>query len=79
MILVIPPCMSESESLKTRIGEIEREEIVKALRESNWVMARAARRLGITERMIGYKIRKYGIRVKEVRWLEDAPGTQGNN
>jgi transcriptional regulator with GAF, ATPase, and Fis domain len=25
-------------------------------------MARAARRLGITERMIGYKIKKLGIR-----------------
>jgi transcriptional regulator with GAF, ATPase, and Fis domain len=25
-------------------------------------MAHAARKLGITERMIGYKIKKYGIR-----------------
>lgn len=49
-------------SLKERVREIEREEIIKALEECNWVMARAARRLGITERMIGYKIRKYGIK-----------------
>lgn len=33
-------------------------------------MARAARKLGITERMIGYKIKKYGLRIKEVRWVE---------
>jgi len=33
-------------------------------------MARAARKLGITERMIGYKVKKYGIRIKEVRWIE---------
>ena len=49
-------------SLKEKINEIEREEITNALRECEWVMARAARKLGITERMIGYKIKKYGIR-----------------
>ncbi|HMK56558.1 MAG TPA: helix-turn-helix domain-containing protein [Dissulfurispiraceae bacterium] len=52
-------------SLRTKVVEIEREEITKALRQSNWVMARAARILGITERMIGYKIKKYGIRKEE--------------
>jgi len=58
-------------SLKDRIEELEKDEISKALKECNWVMARAAKKLGITERMIGYKIRKYGIRVKEVRWIID--------
>lgn len=48
-------------SLKDRVKEIEREEIIKALRECDWVMAKAARKLSITERMIGYKIKKYGI------------------
>lgn len=57
------------ETLREKIKEMEREEIVNALRECNWVMARAAKRLGITERMIGYKVRKYGIRVQEVRWI----------
>jgi len=41
---------------------MEREEIIKALKACNWVMARAAKTLGITERMIGYKIKKYKIR-----------------
>ncbi len=50
------------DSLKKRVEEIEREEIINALKECEWVMARAARMLGITERMIGYKIKKYGIR-----------------
>lgn len=49
-------------SLKKKIEEIERDAIVNALGECNWIIARAARQLGITERMIGYKIRKYGIR-----------------
>lgn len=53
---------ADSGSLKHKVEDLEREEILNALRECNGVMARAARRLGITERMIGYKVRKYGIR-----------------
>lgn len=49
-------------SLKEQIREIEKEEIIRALKECNCVMAKAARQLGITERMIGYKIKKYGIK-----------------
>ncbi len=52
-------------SLKTKVTEIEKEEITKALKESNWVRAKAARTLGITERIIGYKIKKYEIRKEE--------------
>ncbi len=68
--------INETVSLKSRIRQMEREEIITALRECNWVMARAARKLGITERMIGYKIKKYGIRIKEVRWIEDSSEEQ---
>ena len=57
-------------TLKEKIKGMEREEIIQALKECNWVMAKAARQLGITERMIGYKIKKYGLRIKEVRWIE---------
>ena len=56
-----------SESLKEKIKEMERDEIINALRDCNWVMARAARKLGITERMIGYKVKKYGITTKQYR------------
>jgi Nif-specific regulatory protein len=58
------------DTLSYRVKEMEREEIIKALRECDWVMAKAARKLGITERIIGYKVRKYRLRTKEVRWLE---------
>ena len=57
------------QSLKDKVKEIEKEEILNALRECNWVMSRAARKLGITERMIGYKIKKYQIK-KEVKFIE---------
>jgi Nif-specific regulatory protein len=49
-------------TLKDKVKEMEREAIIYALRECNWIMAKAARQLGITERMIGYKIKKYEIR-----------------
>jgi transcriptional regulator with GAF, ATPase, and Fis domain len=54
--------------LKDKVKEIEKEEILNALRECNWVMSWAARRLGITKRMIGYKIKKYQIK-KEVKYV----------
>jgi Nif-specific regulatory protein len=54
------------DSLREKVREIEKEEIINAMQECKWIMSRAARKLGITERMIGYKIRKYGIRKEEV-------------
>lgn len=50
------------ESLTEKVQEIEKEEIMNALKECNWIMSRAARKLGITERVIGYKVKKYDIR-----------------
>jgi Nif-specific regulatory protein len=49
-------------SLKEKIEMMEKEEIVLALQECGWVKARAAKMLGITERMISYKIKKYCIK-----------------
>ena len=54
-------------TLRDKVKELEREAIVDALSECGWIMAKAARQLGITERMIGYKIKKYGIRRGEER------------
>ena len=53
-------------SLKDKINEMEKGEIISALEECNWVMSRAARKLGITERMIGYKVKKYNIKKGEL-------------
>jgi DNA-binding NtrC family response regulator len=68
-----------NESLKLKIEFLERQEIINALRECNWVMARAAKKLGITERMIGYKINKYSLRIKEVRWSDGAAEEREDN
>lgn len=55
-------------TLKDKIELMEKEAIIKALQENNHVMVQAARKLGITERMIGYKIKKYKVRVK--KWVD---------
>jgi Nif-specific regulatory protein len=40
---------------------MEKEEVEGALRRHGWVQARAARELGLTQRQMGYRIKKYGI------------------
>ena len=43
------------------LREREREQVESALRRHGWVQARAARELGLTQRQIGYRIRKFGL------------------
>lgn len=43
------------------LRDIERQKIEESLRRHGWVQARAARELGLTQRQIGYRIKKYGI------------------
>ncbi len=59
-------CLQESKPPERRSGkslkEIEREEVIAALERHGWVQIRAARELGLTQRQIGYRIKKYNIR-----------------
>ena len=48
-------------SLTEKVKQIEKDEMTNALKESLWVKAEAARKLGITVRIIGYKIKKYNM------------------
>ena len=50
--------------LKERVESLEGRMILSALRRSNGIQSRAARELGITERTIRYKMRKYGLKIK---------------
>ena len=47
----------------SHLERLEREQILSALRASSWVQKRAADALGISGRVIHYKIRKYGIQI----------------
>ena len=55
------PQEQEFLSLDERIEAIERSIILEALKRNNWVKTRAARELGISERVLRYRIRKLGI------------------
>lgn len=47
----------------------EREMILDALRKNDWIQKEAASMLGISKRVIHYKIRKYGI--THPRWIKN--------
>ncbi len=47
----------------SHLERLEREQILNALRASSWVQKKAADSLGISGRVIHYKIRKYGIQI----------------
>jgi len=44
------------------IEELERQLIVQAMEKSGWVIAKAARLLGLTYRTLQYRLEKFGIR-----------------
>ncbi|MCX7793725.1 MAG: sigma 54-interacting transcriptional regulator [Thermodesulfovibrionales bacterium] len=54
--------VNKSGCLKVEIEEIEKKRIEEALIKTNYNQSEAARLLGITQRQIGYKIKKYGIK-----------------
>ena len=51
----------EGLSLKDKVKQVEIREIKKALMESGKVKSKAARSLGITERILSYKMKIYDI------------------
>jgi len=51
----------ESLNLANRLGALERTLIARALKESGYNRVRAAKRLGITDRALRYKLRNHGI------------------
>ena len=62
----LPPEICESQGrgghLSDRLAEVEKEMLITALEEHNWVQTRAADSLGISERVLRYKMNKAGIK-----------------
>ncbi|OPY66353.1 MAG: Transcriptional regulatory protein ZraR [Syntrophorhabdaceae bacterium PtaU1.Bin034] len=52
-------------SMKQVVGSMEKRMITEALVSSNWVQTKAAESLGISERMLRYKMKKLGISREE--------------
>jgi Nif-specific regulatory protein len=55
---------SESGALPEAVKGMEREKILRTLQDCGGVQIKAARALGLTQRQLGYKIKKYGIRLR---------------
>lgn len=53
--------VQEGASLKEKVKNLEAKEIKKALLENGSVKSKAARALGITERILSYKMKVYNI------------------
>ena len=59
--------MAEDATMDERLREMEKGMIVEALRQTNGVQVKAAKRLGINERSLWHRIKKYGIDVSEYK------------
>ena len=66
-------------SLAEAVGEYEKDLILDVLKSARGNRARAARLLGTTERIIGYKVRKYGIEVGRFRGRATPPPSRGRS
>lgn len=53
--------LEQKTTLREFTESIEKSMIIKALDESNWIQTKAAKILGLSERMLRYKMKKYGI------------------
>lgn len=58
---------SQDDSLTDKVRRLEAQEIRMALRHAEGVKSRAARALGITERMLSYKMKAYGLGAEPAR------------
>ena len=71
----LPPTLQTAESsgtpasgsLQQRLDAIEHEMIIEALKRTKGNMAKAASQLGLTERVIGLRVKKFGIDYKKYR------------
>jgi len=57
--------MSKEVSTKADLEELERQTIIKMLKECDGIKIKAAKKLGMSNRQIGYKIQKFDILVEE--------------
>jgi two-component system NtrC family response regulator len=56
--------------LDARLAEQERQWILEALKEVHGVQVQAAKRLGVTERSLWYRVRKLGLDVEPTKARE---------
>jgi two-component system response regulator PilR (NtrC family) len=55
------PSVDDAVPLEDKLGEMERQAILKALDETRWNRTAAAKRLGMTLRSLRYRMSKLGL------------------
>lgn len=65
-LVVYPGSMADKTDLKKEIESIEKEQVIRALKDNNYIQNRASRALGMTPRQFGYRLKKYGINFKRL-------------
>jgi Nif-specific regulatory protein len=71
----LPPSLQTAEAsgtvtvgpLQATLDNVEREMIIESLKSGRGNMAKAARALGMTERLIGLRVKKHGIDPRRFR------------
>lgn len=58
----IPPAREGAETLPEAVADLEKQMIQRALRDSEGNQRKAAKALGVTERILGYKIKAYQLK-----------------
>lgn len=68
-----PQQIATVETRHCSLKDLERQEVESSLRRNGWVQARAAKELGLTQRQIGYRIKKFKL-TKPAFALEEQGG-----
>ena len=65
----LPPMIREKQAntgrLSERLASVEKQMLLSALEEYDWIQTKAAESLGISERVLRYKMNKAGIKIKK--------------
>ena len=61
LIELTPTSPEDAESLPNAVEQLEKQLLMQALQKAGWNKRKAARSLGLTERMIGYKVKRYQL------------------
>jgi transcriptional regulator with GAF, ATPase, and Fis domain len=64
-VIKINKSLSGELKLPTEVSELERIRIVDTLPKFNFNIRKTAQALGLTERQLNYRIKKYGISIKK--------------
>jgi Nif-specific regulatory protein len=56
--------LDASKALPDEVRDLERQKILETLKAVGGVQIKAAKALGLTQRQLGYKLKKYGIRLR---------------